>query len=726
MAKKEEIDLQRTKYSRLSESDLHQIEQILGYTPSELEKTLFRVLWSEKISRKATRVWLDKLLREGKDVVADQSSGEFFLDLGQDQLAFLSVNSENHLSAYSPYLGAANAVQNSLRRVLSKAARPVALLNSLRFGNPEYEKTRYFLWNIAKAVGDVAHELEVPIAGGEMFFNETYNDNPVVSIFAAGVMPRKVLTNQSAVGSSCPVYVFGAKTALVSSAPDEKLDASTRHQKQILSIMTRLQEKDCIATSQNIESGGLAAAAARITALRKHGLDIDLEKIPQTENLKHNELLLTETQGRVLFVGKKQKKKEIEKILSQHQLPYAQIGKITKEKQLNFSFQGEVVCTLPSEVLGSLRPEVQKKYYAPKNFVKDAEFNIDVIPEPSDLREIGLFLLTHKNIASKKPFVSRFFHTKENEPNVEPHYSDSAIVHLENPDTTLIFGADCNARYVDANPQQGAAIAVAEAARNIVCTGGKPTAVSLCLNFGDYNSPEVFWQFTEVIKGINKMCRRYELPVISTSVSFDNQSAKDENGQMIFPTPVVGMLGVLGKEDKTMSLNFKRKGDMIFLVGESYNDISSSLYLKSYHRVRKSPPPKFNMHKAFELQRLVLELIRRGLINSAHDVSNGGVFVTLVEAGMSGLLGFDITTDAEVREDAFLFGEAQNRIVVSVSPEAETDFIDFMMAENFPFFTLGHVTKGEVRIDDFSWGFISDMKAMHENSLSNMINNGKK
>ncbi len=325
-------------------------------------------------------------------------------------------------------------------------------------------------------------------------------------------------------------------------------------------------------------------------------------------------------------------------------------------------------------------------------------------------------MVKQPNIASKQWVIDQY-DTMVGTRNMSTNKpSDAGIVNVKGTDKALALTVDCNARYVNADPKNGTSIAVAEAARNIVCSGGKPMAITNCLNFGNPYNPEVYWQFVEAIQGMGEACKKFETPVTGGNVSFYNQTSIGGKVEPVFPTPVIGMMGTVDKRNH-MGLSFSNKGDMIFLIGSSKNDISSSEYLFSYHNVRKSPAPYFNIEEEYQLQQVIAELITNKYIESAHDVADGGLFISLLESSMYNCLGFDITTDAEVRIDAFLFGEAQSRVIVSVNPDRETEFIDHMIQANIPFSTLGHVTKGEIRVDDESFGFINDFKEVYQTAL---------
>jgi phosphoribosylformylglycinamidine synthase len=337
------------------------------------------------------------------------------------------------------------------------------------------------------------------------------------------------------------------------------------------------------------------------------------------------------------------------------------------------------------------------------------KFDIDTVPEPSNLKEVAYELISHPNIASRRWVVEQY-DTMVGTNNLSTNFiSDAGLVNIKGTRTALALTVDCNGRYVKADPFIGAQIAVAEASRNIVCSGGEPVAITNCLNFGNPYNPEVYWQFTNAVKGMGVACEKFQTPVTGGNVSFYNQSTLNGKEEPVFPTPTIGMLGVLKEKNNQMTMSFKSKGHMIYLIGQSVNDIASSEYLVSYHKVTKSPAPHFDLDFEHRMHGVVKDLIRYSLVISAHDVSEGGLFTSLIECSIPKCFGFDITTDAEIRKDAFLFGEAQGRVVVSVAPTRETEFIDYMLKVGFPFSVLGHVTKGEIRIDDISYGFTCDI-----------------
>lgn len=734
-----QITEENAKEFGFSRAEFEALCLALGRFPDSLEIKLLSIVHSEAISKKSARKWIDRLPREGEFVICDENDIHTpFIKIGQGVACALHVESQNHRSAFLPYHGAAFAVENASRELAASGARPLAHLNSLRFGDFDNPKTALLIKNIVKAVSDYSRGIGSPVAGGEVFFNESFNETPLVNIIAVGTGPANVLLRQHLPLTPAPddlIYIVGNPTTnIITDQPiinkyppavsEDEVPAYHNNpveEKNIISAVSELIVTELVMKTYCLKDGGLIAALARLQQQLLVGATIELEHIPFVGQEPDAFLLLSaETQGRFLVVVPLQHKQRVEKLLNDRQVSFGLLGRITTDKSLVIRQQNEALVSFFPQVIEVAMTEIEPRIYTRPEATSSKKFPTDVIPQPIDLQEVGLFLLQHKNIASKRWFTARLGVHEQKAPPILN--SDAAIIDVEGADYSLVFGADCNARYVDANPQEGAAIAVAEAARNIVCCGAKPAAIALGLNFGDYDNPEIFGQFVEVIKGVNKMARLYHLPVVSVNVSVDNMRIVGQKRDSIYPTPVIGMIGLMKDRNKKLTLHFKSKGDMIFLLGESRNEFNSSIYLKSYHRVRKSPAPYFNMHTAYNLMRLITELNEKGLINSAHDISNGGLFVTLFEAALPLGLGFDITTDAEIREDAFLFGEAQNRIVVTVNSDKETDFIDYMIEKGFPFSTLGHVTKGEIRIDDESWGFTSAMRELYENALEQLIN----
>ena len=451
---------------------------------------------------------------------------------------------------------------------------------------------------------------------------------------------------------------------------------------------------------------------------------IDLDKVPfRQQNMEAWEILLSESQERMLVCVEKGKEAAVEAIFDKWDLNCKIIGEVIPEDKLEFFRNGELVADVPAStlVLGGGAPVYDREFTEPAYYEEFKKFDLNSIEEPVDYKAVSCELIKHPNIASKH-WVTRQYDTMVRTNNLSTNFpSDAGLVNVKGTNTALALTTDCNSRYVHADPKVGAMIAVSEAARNIVCSGGEPLAITNCLNFGNPYNPEVYWQFKEAVTGMGEACRKFDTPVTGGNVSFYNQASIEGKTEPVHPTPVIGMLGIVKEKQHMMSLDFKEKGDVIFLIGKSVNDLACSQYLYSIKGIKESPPPHFDIDYEYRIQRAVLGLIKGGMIRSAHDVSDGGLYVTLVESALPRDLGFDITSPAEVRKDAFLFGEAQSRIVVTVNEAEDDDFIDFMMDQQLNFSALGHVTKGELRVDDASFGFISDVRKIYMSSLEDVL-----
>jgi phosphoribosylformylglycinamidine synthase len=491
-------------------------------------------------------------------------------------------------------------------------------------------------------------------------------------------------------------------------------------EKLLLEASLELNGTGAIVGMQDMGAAGIICSTSEMSARGNCGMKVYLDQVPlRQQNMEAWEILLSESQERMLVVVKKGREKEVEAIFDKWDLHCAIIGEVINENRLYFHMNGKVVANVPASdlVLGGGAPVYDREYKEPAYFKKLKKFNITKIQEPEDLKELAEFMVCIPTIASKAWVIEKY-DTMVGTRNMTTNFpSDAGIVNIKDSKKALAMSVDCNSRYVWADPEKGTSIAVCEAARNIVCSGGEPVGVTNCLNFGNPYNPEVYWQFVGAIKGMGAACTKLGTPVTGGNVSFYNQTAIGKTVEPVFPTPTIGMLGIVPDKKKLMTLAFPAKGHMIFLIGPRKEDISSSQYLVKYHKVNESPCPWFDLDMEYKVQQTIMHLVKNQMISSAHDVSEGGLFITLLESAMPKNLGFDITTDAEIRTDAFLFGESQSRVVISVSPEDETAFLDYMMESDVPFMALGHVTKAELRVDDISFGFIKDMKKKYESVI---------
>ena len=725
---------------RIEEFD--KIKQILGRTPNFTELSVFGVMWSEHCSYKNSIVWLKTLPKKGPHMLVEAGEENAGLvDIGDGLACCFKIESHNHPSALEPYQGAATGVGGINRDIFTMGARPIAQLNSLRFGNIQLDKTKWLVKGVTKGIGDYGNAFGIPIVGGEVFFDDCYNTNPLVNAFSAGIMKKGSMISATSSGVGNPVFIVGSRTGKdgIHGASFASKDISEDsindlpavqvgdpfQEKLLLEATLELAMTDAIVGMQDMGAAGITCSSNEMSAAGKHGMDLWLDKVPTRQvDMKDWEILLSESQERMLVVVKKGKEDVVNAIFDKWDLSCEEIGVVTKGERVRYFMHGELVGDLPCRdlVLGGGAPVYHREWSEPAYYQEWKKFNIESIEQPSDLVKIAKFLTGHENIASKR-WVYEQYDSMVGTINMSTNYpTDAGIVNLKETNKALAMTVDCNARMVNADPEEGCAMAVAEAARNIVCSGGIPSAITNCLNFGNPYNPEVYWQFVGVIKGMGKACKKFNTPVTGGNVSFYNQSAVDGVEVPVFPTPTIGMLGIVEDKKHITSLAFKGKSDLIYMIGKSTNDISSSEYLASYHGVKESSAPKFDLDAEYDVQQTITKLIRAGVIESAHDVADGGLFTTLIESSFTNNLGFEIVSSSEVREDAFLFGESPSRVVVSVSETGEDAFLDVLKDCKTPFILLGHVTKGRIAVDDTNFGKIDEYKKIYNNSLAEKLN----
>lgn len=733
------VDLNLAETLGLDASEFEKIKMILGRDPNFTELSIYSVMWSEHASYKNSIKWLKTLPRQGEYILAEAGEENAGLvDVGNGLACAFKIESHNHPCAVEPYQGAATGVGGINRDIFTMGARPVAQLNSLRFGTLDQERTKWHLKGVVKGIGDYGNSFGVPVIGGEVYFNKSYNTNPLVNAMSVGLMNKDDMISAIAKGKGNPVFIVGSRTgkdgihgATFASADITENSADDLpsvqvgdpfQEKLLLEASLELNKTEAIVGMQDMGAAGIICSTSEMSEKGGHGMKIDLGKVPlRQENMEAWEILLSESQERMLVVAKKGREEDVEKVFEKWDLNCVIIGEVIEEDRLYFYMNGKLYADVPAStlVLGGGAPVYEREFKEPAYYKEFKEFKIDSVELPKNLKDVALSLIANPNIASKH-WVYEQYDTMVGTRNMTTNFpSDAGLVNVKGTRSALALTVDCNSRYVLADPDIGTQIAVSEASRNIICSGGEPLAITNCLNFGNPYNPEVFWQFVGAIKGMTKACKKFGTPVTGGNVSFYNQTTIGNEVVPVFPTPTIGMLGILREKNNQMSMTFKSKGSMIYLIGKSRNDISSSEYLVSWHGVEKSPVPYFDLEEEHKMQSVLQDLISFSLVMSAHDISEGGLFVSLLECGMMTpeCLGFDITTDAEIRNDAFLFGESQGRVVVSVTSTRETEFIDFMLKQDVPFSALGHVTKGEVRVDDLSFGFVCDMKKAYFGSL---------
>jgi phosphoribosylformylglycinamidine synthase len=628
------------------------------------------------------------------------------------------------------------------RDIFTMGARPIAQLNSLRFGNIEEARTKWLVKGVTKGIGDYGNAFGIPIVGGEVFFDESYNTNPLVNAFSAGIIDTKKIISATAKGPGNPVFIVGSATgkdgiAGAAFASKDITEESANDlpsvqvgdpfmEKLLLEATMELSLTDAIVGMQDMGAAGITCSTCEMSAAGNVGMEIYLDRVPtRQENMLPYEILLSESQERMLVVVQKGKEQVVKDIFDKWDLHAEEIGHVTDTGRIRYYMDGALVGDVPAEslVLGGGAPQYKREYTEPAYYQEYKKFNISQIAEPTDLKAVADAMLALPNIASKRWVYEQYDSMVGTRNMTTNRPSDAGVVNIKGTNKALAMTVDCNSRYVNADPEIGTMIAVSEAARNITCAGGNPSAITNCLNFGNPYNPESYWQFVGAIKGMSAACLKFETPVTGGNVSFYNQTVMNGKEVPVFPTPTIGMIGIVPDKDKVMTLDFKQKGDVIFLIGDYTEDISSSEYLATYHGVKASPAPYFDLEKEFQMQQAVKGLIVENHVNAVHDVADGGLYVTLIEMSMPRGLGFDIVSDADIRLDAFLFGEGQGRVVVTVTEENVEDFVEYMVATGVNITLLGHVTKGKLQIDEQHYGFITEAKDIYDNALGAHLEN---
>jgi phosphoribosylformylglycinamidine synthase II len=714
------------------------IKEILGRTPNFTELSIFSVMWSEHCSYKNSITWLKTLPKDGPRMLAkagEENAG--LVDLGDGIGCAFKIESHNHPSALEPYQGAATGVGGINRDIFTMGARPIAQLNSLRFGDLKLDKTKWLVKGVVKGIGDYGNAFGIPTVGGELFFDECYNINPLVNAFSAGIVKAGETVSATSYGVGNPVYIVGSATGKdgihgaafasknitedsVNDLPAVQV-GDPFQEKLLLEATLEVIKTGAVVGMQDMGAAGIICSNSEMSAKGEHGMRIDLDKVPTRQaNMQPFEILLSESQERMLIVVYKGREKEVEAVFDKWDLNCAIIGEVTDTKRLHYYMHGELVADVPADdlVLGGGAPVYKREYKEPAYFAKNQQFKIEDVAQPADLKAVADHLVSHPNIASKR-WVSKQYDSMVGTATMTTNRPcDAAVVAVKGTDKAIVITVDCNSRYVYADPQKGTAIAVAEAARNITCAGGEPVAITNCLNFGNPYVPEVYWQFVGAIKGMGEACTKFETPVTGGNVSFYNQSTDDGP---VFPTPTIGMLGVMDDISNIMTSDFKQAGDLIYLIGESVNDIASSQYLASYHKMQAAPAPYFDLEKEYAMHQVIKQLIKQKLIQSAHDVADGGLYITLLESAMPNGLGFSVDSDEDIRKDAFLFGEAQGRVVVSVKPEQQEALIELLSTSEVEFTLLGTVNTGNLEVDGESFGTTAAARSVYDNVLHNIL-----
>ncbi len=690
----------------ISPEEYQKIVKILGREPNYTELGVFSVMWSEHCSYKSSRLYLKNLPTEGPHVLQGPGENAGVVDIGGGLAVAFKMESHNHPSFIEPYQGAATGVGGILRDIFTMGARPIASLNSLRFGAIDHPRTRYLLSGVVAGIGGYGNCIGVPTVGGECYFDECYNANILVNAFTLGIVKKKNIFTGIAKGVGNPVMYVGSKTGrdgihgatmASESFSEEKEQRRPTVQvgdpfteKLLLEACLELMEQDYIVGIQDMGAAGLTSSSAEMAGRGGCGVALDLSQVPLRETgMTPYEILLSESQERMLLVAKRGCEGEIKKIFDKWDLDAVVIGRVTDDQQFRALWNGVEVAKIPIAALTKEAPVYQRPRARPANLDQVQQFDFSKLKEPADFSAAFKQLLGAPNIASKE-WIFRQYDQFVRTNTLVASGADAAVIRVKGTKKGLALTVDGNSRYCFLDPYVGGVLAVAEAARNLACVGARPVGLTDCLNFGSPENPEVMWQFSQVIQGMRDACMALKVPVVSGNVSFYNET----DGVPIFPTPTIGMVGLLDKVDRVVTPWFKTAGDVVVLLGRTREELGGSEYLKSVHGQVRGTPPWIDLKMEVAVQNCVIEAIEQQLLCSAHDVSDGGLAVTLAECCIGGPekpLGVRIESHELVRGDALLFSESQSRVVVSLKEENIARLQESATKHNVPMQVIGSV-----------------------------------
>src|SRR3989339_281538 len=702
----------------LTAEEYQKICQVLGRTPLYTELGIYSVMWSEHCSYKNSIAVLKTFPKEGErclTVAGEENAG--VIDIGEGRAVTFKIESHNHPSAVEPYQGAATGVGGIMRDIFTMGARPIACLDSLRFGSLDDARTRYLFDGVVRGIGDYGNCLGIPTVAGEVYFDESYQDNPLVNAMAVGLVKTNKTASATAKGAGNPVMIVGSSTGrdgihgatFASEEISEKSEAKRPSvqvgdpftEKLLLEATLEIIKEDLVVGIQDMGAAGISCSTSEMCAKGESGMIIDLNKVPLREDsMTAYEIMLSESQERMLVVAKKGCEERVREIFDKWDLHCETIGQVTDEEKVIINYQGEKKAEIsPIElVLGGNAPVYFRESAEPKYLEETRKFNCRKLPEPDSLGEIFEKIFSSPNIASKRWVYQQYDSMVRTNTIVGPG-SDSAVIYIKEINKAIAAKTDCNGRYVYLNPKEGTKIAVAESARNVVCSGATPLAITNCLNFGNPYKPEMYWTFKKAIEGMGEACRFFNTPVTGGNVSFYNESPDTS----VYPTPVIGMVGLIENLKNITTAEFKNENDLIYVLGEDYEEIGGSEYLKLIHNLVTGEIPKIDLQTEKDLHKLILHLIDNGLINSAHDISDGGIITAIAESciiNQGKALGAKVKIPIKTREDFSFFSESQSRVIVSISEENKDKFEEVASKSFTPYLLLGKVEGTSLNVND--------------------------
>ena len=720
----------------LTHDEYERILEILGRTPTITELGMFSVMWSEHCSYKSSRVHLKTFPTQGKRVlVAAGKENAGLIDIGHDLGVCFKIESHNHPSAVEPHAGAATGVGGIIRDIFTMGARPIALLDSLRFGPLDRGRTRFLVEGVVKGIADYGNSVGVPTVGGEIAFDETYRENPLVNVMCIGLVEKGRIASAKARGVGNPVLYVGSSTGRDglggASFASREITEGSGADRPAVQIGDPFAEKclieatlEALATGdvvaiQDMGAAGLTCSTCEMPAHGGAGMEIDIAKVPRRETgMTPFDVMLSESQERMLLVVKRGREQAIANIFAKWQLHAAEIGVVTDDGLVRVKDHGDVVAEIPARALADDAPVYRRPMQRPAYLADAQRLSLTRLPQPKDFNQTLTKLLGSPTIASKAAVFEQYDHMVQTNTVVLPGRADAAVLRIKGTASLLAATTDGNGTACYLDPYEGGKLAVVEAARNVACVGATPLAVTDCLNFGNPEDPEVMWQFRECLRGIAEACRSLGTPVTGGNVSFYNESPSGA----IDPTPVIGMVGLIEVGSRRLEVgkkqfqlptsnfqlpitsSFKDEGDRILLLGKPQDELGGSEYLKRIHGRKQGRPPKVNLIDARQLIRCLVEAAARGWLKSAHDCAEGGLAVALAECCMmedSRLLGASVelpATRQSSRADARLFGESAGLVVVTCEPYAESKVLKLAKTLRVPASSVGRVEGRRLRV----------------------------
>ena len=722
----------QAKQLGLTESEFDKIKELIGRIPNFTELGIFSAMWNEHCSYKSSRVWLSKLPTKNKYVVQGPGENAGVIDIGDDDVAIFKIESHNHPSFIEPYQGAATGVGGILRDVFTMGARPIANLNSIRFGKPEHPKTKHLLNGVVSGIAGYGNCMGIPTVGGEVEFDECYDGNILVNAMNIGLAKKNKVFLSIASGVGNPVIYVGSKTgrdgihgaSMASQEFDDNSEAKKPTvqvgdpfaEKLLLEACLELMKTDTIISIQDMGAAGLTSSSVEMASKGKLGIEIDLNKVPCRETeMQPFELMLSESQERMLIVLKEGKEKEAEKIFKKWDLDFSVIGKMTNSKNLVLHFNKEIVCDIPITSLADEAPKYNREWISTP---LPEEINIDKKLNDLDIKDCLIKLLTHPNQSNKSWVWEQYDHMVMGDTIQKPG-GDAAVVRVHGTNKAIAATVDCTPRYCFAHPHTGGMQAVCETYRNLSAVGAEPRAITNCLNFGNPEKKEIMGQLVEVIKGMSEACLALDYPVISGNVSLYNET----NGVGIKPTPTIGGVGLIQDSNKSTTISIKATGNLLLIIGETKGHIHQSALCYDILHIKKGPPPSINLAEEKKNSFFIRDLINKKIALSVHDISDGGIALTIAEMCMSGKIGANITTNLiDAERIKFLFGEDQARYVIEVKSADYDNIVKLAKEKEVSLLQIGSTKAENLTIDDMKIT-VEDMLTLNNKWFHNYNSN---